>query len=210
MRISKNEGLVWGGLLILFGALSIAENFFDINAWLWVVGLAAGGLGVFAVYSKDKSEKSLLIISYVMLSVTLLIALTTLNILQGEFTASYILIVIAAPFIYGYLLSDRKNWGLLIPAYALLAVALMLLLIGFNALDGILIASFVNFAVAVPFFYVYFNNKQHWWALIPGGVTAVVAFSFMLASSVKFVGPAALIIVGIMLIVRQLSSKDSE
>jgi hypothetical protein len=210
MKISKNESLVWGGLLILFGALSIAENFFDINAWLWFVGLAAGGAGVFAVYSKDKSEISLLIISYVLISVALLIALTNLNVLQGEFTAAYILSVIAAPFIYGYFRSDRKNWGLLIPAYALLAVAIMLLLIGFNALDGILVASFVNFAVAVPFFYIYFNNKQHWWALIPGGVTAVVAFSFMLASSVKFVGPAALIIVGIMLIVRQLSSKDSE
>lgn len=86
----------------------------------------------------------------------------------------------------------------------------MLLLVGFNLLNGILIAAYANMAVALPFFYVYFKNKKHWWALIPGGVTAVVALSFMIASSAKFVGPATLIVAGILLLSRQFTKKGSD
>ena len=210
MRISKNESIVWGGLLVLFGFLAAAENFYKINAWVWVGTLAVGGFGSYFVYSKDRSEKSLLIISYVMLAVSLMLGLIVTNLLQGEFVAVYILICVATPFLYYYFRSGNSNWGLLIPAYTLFAVALMLLLVGFNLLNGLLIAAFVNFAVALPFFYVYFKNKKHWWALIPGGVTAVVALSFMISSSAKFVGPATLIVAGIWLLSRQFTNKGSD
>ena len=209
MKISRKESIVWGGLLILFGALGVAESLFGVNIWLWVICIAVGGFGVYAYYATDRNEKSLLIISYAMLSVSLMVALIELNILQGTAIAALVLLYIALPFIYGYFKSGRTLWGLLIPAYALLAVALMLLLIETGVLHGILIAAFVNFAVALPFFYTYFRNKKQWWALIPGGVTAAVALSFLLVDSASFFGPAILIVAGVWVLLHQLKNKNT-
>jgi len=43
---AKKQGLVWGGLLILFGVVALLETFADLSAWVWVAALVAGGLGV--------------------------------------------------------------------------------------------------------------------------------------------------------------------
>ena len=138
-----------------------------------------------------------------------MLVLLGFNIIQGAAVATFVLVVVALPFVYGYTKSGKSNWGLLIPAYALIAVAFMLLFIEFNLLDGLAIPAYVNFAVALPFIYTYFQNrKKNWWALIPGGITAAVALSFLIASSAKFVGPALLIAVGAWLLIRQFTNKE--
>jgi uncharacterized membrane protein HdeD (DUF308 family) len=108
---SGRQGLVLGGLLILFGVLALIENFTDFSVWIWVAVLVIGGLVVYAIYAADREEKWILIISYAMLAVAGLLTLLELGILQDAFIATYVLLAIALPFLVAFLF-NRENWGL--------------------------------------------------------------------------------------------------
>ena len=58
---SRNQGLVLGGLLILFGVLALLENVTDFSIWVWVGVLVIGSLLVYAVYATDREEKWMMI-----------------------------------------------------------------------------------------------------------------------------------------------------
>jgi len=175
MKTDTKQGLVWGGLLILF-----------------------------------RSEKWMLIVSYVLLVVAGLVTLITLNILRDEAIATYVLTAIAAPFLLIFLQSDRTKWGLLLPPYILIAVGVMVGLIGVGFLDDLLVPAYVLIAIAIPFFVVYARDTKKWWALIPGGITAIVGLSFLIAeAAVQFVAPAVLIIAGVWVLFRQFRNKEA-
>jgi len=208
MNKQTKQSLVWGGLLILIGSMAFVETITYLGPWIWVAGLAVGGAGVFGLYSTDRSEKWMLAVSYVLETVAALIALLTMKILPVAFIPTFVLLNIAIPLLVIYLQGDRKQWGLLIPIYILAAVAGMVPLIIKGLLDGILIAAYVLFAVAIPFFVVYFRNSKNWWALIPGIITAIVGFSFLIAENrVKYVAPIGLIIAGIWLTARTFNQR---
>ena len=87
----------------------------------------------------------------------------------------------------------------------------MVPLIDFGVLDGILVAAYVLFAIAIPFFVVYARDTKQWWALIPGGITGIVALSFLIAkSAVVYVAPAVLIVAGTWVLVRQFTRKETD
>ena len=65
---TRRQALVWGGLLILFGGLTLVETVIDLSAWVWVILLAAAGFGILGIYLTDRSEWGLLIPAYVMLT----------------------------------------------------------------------------------------------------------------------------------------------
>ena len=202
---TRKQALVWGGLLIFFGVITLAETFTDLTTWTWVALLAAGGLGVFAVYLTDRSDRGLLIPAYVLWAIAGLIALITLNILRDESIATYVLTAIALPFLVAFL-RDRSKWGALIPAYVLLAVGVMVGLIGAGVLSDLLVPAYVMFAIAIPFFVVYARDPKQWWALIPAGIMAVIGLSFLIAeAAVQYIGPVAMILVGAWLLVRMFT-----
>jgi hypothetical protein len=185
--------------------LALVETYTDLTAWGWVAILAAAGLGVFGIYLTDRSQWGLLIPAYVLWAVAGLIALVTLNVLRDESVATYVLAVIALPFLVAFL-RDRSRWGLLIPAYVLLAVGVMVGLLGGGVLSDLLIPSYVLLAIAIPFFVVYALDPKQWWPLIPGGITAVIGLSFLVAeAAVQYVGPAVLVLVGVWILVRQFT-----
>lgn len=205
---TRKQGLVWGGLLILFGVMSLVETYTDLTAWTWVVILAAAGLGAFGVYLTDRSEWALLIPAYVLWAVAGLVALIELNILRDESIATYVLATIALPFLVVFL-RNRQQWWALIPAYVLLAVGVMVGLLGLGVLTDLLVPAYVMFAIAIPFFVVYVRNTKQWWALIPGGIMAVIGLSFLIAeAAVQYVAPVALVIVGVWILVRQFARKE--
>jgi hypothetical protein len=205
---ARRQSLVWGGLLIFFGVMALVETYTDLTAWVWVAALAAAGLGVFAIHLTDRSQWGLLIPAYVLWAVAGLIALVTLNVLRDEFVAAYVLAAIALPFLVAFL-RDRSRWGLLIPAYVLLAVGVMIGLIGRGVLSDLLIPAYVLFAIAIPFFVVYARDPKQWWPLIPGGILAVIGISFLVAeAAVQYVGPAVLVLVGVWILVRQFSRRE--
>jgi len=150
---TRKQGLVWGGLLILLGAVLLVEAFTDLSAWAWVAMLAAGGLGAFGVYLTDRSEWALLIPTYVMWAVAGLVALIELNILQDPFIATYVLTAIALPFLVVFL-RNRDQWWALIPAYVLLIVGVMVGLSGLMVLTDQFVPAYVLIAIALPFIVV--------------------------------------------------------
>ena len=205
---TRKQSMVWGGLLILFGVMALVEVYTDLTAWTWVVILAAAGLGVFGVYLTDRSDWGLLIPAYVLWAIAGLVTLIELNILQDPFIATYVLTAIALPFLVVFL-RNRDQWWALIPAYVLLAVGVMVGLLELGVLTDLLVPAYVMFAIAIPFFVVYVRNTEQWWALIPGGIMAVIGLSFLIAeAAVQYVAPVALVIVGVWILVRQFARKE--
>ncbi len=206
---SRKQGLVWGSLLILFGLVGLVEVYTDLTAWAWVVILAAAGLGIFGIYLTERSDWGLLVPAYVMGSVAALVALIELDVLRDEFIATFVLMAVALPFLVGFL-RNRERWGLLIPAYVLLAVGVMVGLLERGILNDLLVPAYVMFAIAIPFFVVYGRNPQQWWALIPGGIMAVIGLSFLIAEAmIGYAVPAVLILAGIWILVRQFTHRES-
>jgi hypothetical protein len=142
------------------------ERAFGLASWVWVIGLAAAGAVVAVIYGRDRDKRAALIPAYVLWALALLIALTSLDILRGTFIATFVLSAIALPFLIVYL-KDRKRWWALIPAYVLLAIALMVGLIGIRLLRNEAIATYILWAIALPFLTVYLRDRKQWWALIP-------------------------------------------
>ena len=203
------QGIIWGGLLILLGGLLLIEVFTELSAWIWIGALTIAGLGVYGVYATDRSERWLLVLSYTLLAIALMVALITLDVLQDSYVATYVLTVIALPFLVAFLRGDRTEWGLLIPVYILLAVGLMVGLIGGGVLDGTLVAAYVLLAIAVPFFVVYARDTKQWWALIPGGIMALIGIIFLIAeAAAEYIVPAVLIIVGAWVLIRQFTRRE--
>ncbi|HEY46344.1 MAG: hypothetical protein AMJ88_13990 [Anaerolineae bacterium SM23_ 63] len=200
--------IVYGALLILFGGLLLVETFIDLSAWVWIGALTIAGLGVYAVYATDRSERWLLVLSYTMLAIALMVALITLDVLQDSFVATYVLTAIALPFLYVYL-SDRTHWWAIIPAYILLAIGVMVGLIEGGILDDNLVATYVLLSVAIPFFVIYARDRKQWWALIPGGITGLIGLALFVAeAAAEYIVPAVLIIVGAWVLIRQFTRRE--
>jgi hypothetical protein len=206
---ASRQGLIWSAVLILVGVLLLVGQFTELSAWVWVALLAAAGLGAFGLYLTDRTDWGMLLATYVLWAIAVLVALVTLEILQDEAVAFYVLLVIALPFFAVYL-RDRALWWALIPAYVLLAIAVMVGLIGLGLLEDELVASYVLLAIALPFFVVYVRNRTYWWALIPGGILAVIGLVFLIAQAAfAYIGALVLIVVGAGLLVRVFARRES-
>ena len=179
---TKRQGLVWGGLLILFGVIGLVATVTALSAWIWVAILAVAGLGAFGVFLTDRSEPTLLIPAYVLWAVALMVVLVTLNVLRDEFIAMYVLAAIALPFLVVFV-RDRAQWWALIPVYVLWAVAGLVALTALNVLSDEFIALYVLTAIALPFLVVFLRDRAQWWALIPAYVMLAVGLMVGLTAS---------------------------
>jgi hypothetical protein len=209
-RTGAARGAVWGGFLIILGGLMLLELFTALSAWVWVGFFVIMGIAFIGVYAMDTTKRGSLVPAYIMLAIAGLIALIELDILRDEAVAIYVLSTIALPFLVGFLRS-RERWGLLIPAYILFAVAGMIALTSLSALSDNLVVSYILFANALPWLIVFVLNRKHWWALIPGGITAVVGLAFLLTDEfVQYVGPALIILAGAWILLRGFFRKEPE
>lgn len=257
---SRNQALVWGGLLIIFGVVGLVESFTDLTPWAWVAILAVTGLGIFGVFLLDRSEWWPLIPAYVLWAIAGLLTLVELNVIDGVFLPAYVLPAIALPFIVVYLrdraqwwalipayvmitvaamlllsetallrdtfqatfvltaialpflvvyLRDRAHWWALIPAYVLFSIGVMILLEELGILSDFLVPAYVMFVIAIPFFVVYIRNPKQWWPLIPGGIMAAIGLSFLMVEAFQYVFPAAVILVGLWILVRSFTRKEA-
>ena len=148
------------------------------------------------------------IAQYLRMAIALMVALITLDILRDSFVATYVLTAIALPFLYVYL-TDRIHWWAVIPAYILLAIGVMVGLIEGGILEDNLVATYVLFSVAIPFFVIYARDRKQWWALIPGGITGLIGLALLVAeAAADLIVPAVLIIVGTWILVRQFTRRE--
>jgi hypothetical protein len=170
---STKQGVIWGGLLIIFGVIGLLDSFIDLSLWVWVAALGAMGVGVLAVYFADTSEWWPLIPAYILIVLAAFMASIELEIIGDSLIASVILTVIAIPFLVVYF-RDRLQWWPLIPSYVLLLIALMVGLLEFNLLKDAWVATFVLGGIGIPFLAVYLRDRSNWWALIPAYVMIVI------------------------------------
>lgn len=206
---NKVHNLIGGSLLILFGVVSLIQMFVNLSAWVWVIILAGAGAGIVVVYLQNRTEWGVLIPAYVLLMIAALIMLLELNLLQDGFVATFVLTAVAFPFLIAFLL-NRKQWGLLIPAYVLLAVGMMVGLLEREILTDLMVPAYVMFAIAIPFFVVFGRNPHQWWALIPGGILALIGLSFLVAEALTgYIVPITLIMSGVAVLVNQATRKEA-
>ena len=99
----------------------------------------------------------------------------------GEWVGALFLFMIAATFLVVYLNNRTRIWALIV-AYATGVLGLApLMTIGGR--EAAYFGPIFLFAVALPFFVVYFQRVENWWAIIPAGVLTVVAIITALAIS---------------------------
>jgi hypothetical protein len=165
--------------------------------------LGAIALPFLVVFYSNRTHWWALIPAYVLLAIGIMVPLLETNLLNDSFVATYVLATIALPFIVVYV-RDRQNWWALIPAYALLAIGIMVGFIEAGWLRDLIIPAYIMFVIAIPFIYVYLRDPREWWPLIPGGVMAVMGLGFLLSErSTRIVAPILVIAFGVLILVRQ-------
>jgi hypothetical protein len=165
---------VFGGLAVI---IALATNNVDSAA----VGspLFFGLLIPFAAaYLKDRTRNWWALIPG---GVMLFLALTTLLVdtIGGEWVGAMFLLLIGLAFLAVYLNNQSRLWALIVAyVFGVLSIAPML-----AAGDDIAayFGSVFLFAVALPFFYLYFRSAANWWAIIPAGALTVVGVVATLA-----------------------------
>jgi hypothetical protein len=158
--------------------------------------LTAIALPFLAIFLRDRKQWWALIPAYIMLVIGAMLPMIEGHVLAGGFIATYVLTVIALPFVLVFVL-DTERWWALIPAYVLMAVGVMVWLIDAAVLTGVGIPAYIAFAIAIPFFVVFVRNHRERWPLIPALIGAGTGLVFLVAETfARYIVPAALIIVG--------------
>ena len=109
--------------------------------------------------------------------VGILLLLQNVGILVGVVALTWSLIFGAGGAVFLYVfLTNRVHWWAVIPGFALLGLAALITLDQFlprvgDALGGTIFLG----GIGLAFWVIYFLNREHWWAVIPGGVMFTVA-----------------------------------
>jgi hypothetical protein len=168
--------IFWGVILIAVGGLLLAERmdwiaFRLFSAQGWMLAFAVASAVFFFSYFLNGVRH------WGWLFPALISAALSLTIWMGEADIDNsimgvpILAAIAIPFYVGYFV-ERKNWGLLIPAWIMTIAAAVTLLA--EQTEGAWIGALFLFAAAAPFLVVYLTNRSRRWALIPAAILAVI------------------------------------
>jgi hypothetical protein len=176
VRKTAKQALIWSGTSILVGALLLVDRMAALSPWVWAACLGAAGLGALGLYLADRSDSLVLFEAYLLWAVAGLIALVPTGVLRDEAVAAYVLLAIALPFV-GIFVRDRRQWRALIPAYPLIAIVGAIGLAQSGLFGDDLISAYILIALAVPFFAVYARDRRRRWALIPGGILALLGLS---------------------------------
>jgi len=109
-------------------------------------------------------------------AVMLFLGMTTLMVdnIGGEWIGSLFLFLIALSFFVVYMNNRARQWALLV-AYILFVLSIAPAMASGRGDTAAYYGSVFLFAVALPFFVVYFRMEENWWAIIPAGVLTTLA-----------------------------------
>lgn len=219
------------GIMVLGGFAALAVYLSDKSNWsllipvyvLWgiaaIVGLAEWAntnsnlfpatilsliaLPFLGVYLTNREKNRWAIIpAYVLFSIIPIILFESFG-QVGDFIPTYVMTVIAIPFLITYY-QNKDNWWALIPAYVLLTIGVIVPLTELNYVNDNLIPSFILFAVSAPFLFVYYRNNDNRWALIPGGITAVIGLLLFISfEAAEYFTPILFIGAGLWMLFRK-------
>ena len=109
--------------------------------------------------------------------VGILLLLQNFGILGGVVALIWSLIFAAGGLIFLYMfLTNRTQWWAIIPGFTLLGLAALIALDQFLPRVGDVLGGTIFLGgIGLAFWVIYFLNREHWWAVIPGGVMFTVA-----------------------------------
>ena len=191
------------GAISLLGFVSYVMSGWKQWSWLFPAGIFGGLAVIIALTETNVNNAALgsplffgLLIPFVAAYLTdrvrnwwalipggimLFLALTTLLVdnVGGEWVGAMFLLLIGLTFLFIYLNNQRRIWALIVAyVFSVLSIAPML------AAGGDMAAYFGSvflFAIALPFFLLYFRSTDNWWAIIPAGALSVVGVIATLA-----------------------------
>ncbi len=202
---------LWGGLLIVFGALVLLENlgFMTLSGITAALLIAFGGLFFFSLYFQDRNHYWPLIPGFTLISVAGVVILSQVSPKASEGWSGLIILGgIGLSFLVIFLL-DRKQWWALIPAGVMITLAFVSALDEFYRMDagGIFFLGLaLTFALVALVPVPEGDNK---WAWIPAGILGLIGVVIISSFNqwAKNLWPLLLVLVGIYIIVRNVWQK---
>ena len=148
---------------------------------------------------KKKWFESPIVWGVLLIALGVLFLLQTFGILGWLLTLVWVFLFGAAgaAFLFVFLM-DRAHWWAVIPGFTMLSLAALIALnwlfpkVG-ETLGGTLFLG----GIGLGFWVVYFVKREHWWAVIPGGVMLTVALVAGLSSVVEGVATGGVLFLGI-------------
>jgi hypothetical protein len=106
-----------------------------------------------------------------------LFLLHTLGVVEGVLPLLWVVVFAASGLIFLYFFwINREHWWALIPGFTLLGLGVLIGLSEYGPKELEDVAAFIFLAsIGLSFWLIYFFNREHWWAIIPGGVLFSVA-----------------------------------
>lgn len=185
MKTQQNSW-IWGLVLIVLGGLFLLESLGYIPEFaplVWSAVFAVGSLFFFALcFRNGPNEWPWLFPAMFMGGLAILIALVEAEVV-GTWIGAMFMGCLSLPFWVGYLVNRQENWWATIPGWV--TAVLTLIILFSSQVEGELIGTFVMWSIALPFFVVYFSNRQHWWALIPGFILGMIGLVVLISSRVR-------------------------
>jgi hypothetical protein len=108
--------------------------------------------------------------------IMLFLAMVTLLVdnVGGEWIGSLFLFLIALSFFVVYLNNHTRTWALLV-AYIMFVLSIAPAMSSGGGDIAAYFGAVFLFAIALPFFVVYFRSPENWWAIIPAGVMTTLS-----------------------------------
>ncbi len=199
----QRSRIIAGVVIILLGVMALINNAVEPEtaAWLWIIVMVVAAVIFGWAYMQEK-ETWFAIGAYLTGAIALLVFLLTKTKLDESelsdvWVPAIVLLGIALPFVVAWWV-DRTRWGLLIPAYILVAIIPILLISETTEKEGDLVPAYVMLVIGVPFIGAYLLTRK-WGFLVPGGIMILIGLAF-LGTSVGLSEQVLTVIVPIVLI----------
>ncbi len=164
--------IIWGVILVSMGAVYFADLLGYVNFALntprdLMISFAVLAAAFFLSYLLNGYQHWGCLFPTLIFTNLAFIIGTLLNDPDSPTIVFPFLISIAIPFYIGYLV-NRRQWGLLVPAWVLTVISTLPILA--NGTDPELLASLFLYAVALPFLVGFLADHRRIWALITAAV----------------------------------------
>lgn len=131
---------------------------------------------------------------------------------NDELAVAIMFLFFALGFIAVYFHLGKKQFWPFIPAGVFLGLFALLLLASMDY-EGEILAGSLHLVMGLGFAAVYFFHREHWWALIPGGILAAIGIFLLLLSREDvgtYIGSGILIGTGVIIVLKSLGAGDKE
>ena len=212
-----STGLWWGFLLAGGGALWLADatGVVSVSAVVVAIFFALAGIGFAVDFARDSHSWWAAIPAGALLGLGALVAFVEVTAAPDAWGASMLLAGSGLGFAAVYL-RNRDHWWALVPAGLLLSVAIIVAstpIVGPGEGVAVVVLGVIA-AILVALAFIPIRGRRMLWLLVPAGMLGVVA-GFLARGAAEalepfnWVSPAALLVVGVVVVFRALSGRGA-